>query len=64
METEHSYLTDATSTTTVFDAVASRDLEGIIVEYIQNARNTIVSYLAMKKRWRCEQTQGERHFLR
>jgi hypothetical protein len=59
METVQSCRTDATSTTTVFDAVASRDLEGIIVEYIQNARDTIVSYLSMKKRWRCEQTQGE-----
>lgn len=47
----------------MFDAVASRDLEGIIVEYIQNARNTIVSYLSLKKRWRCEQTQGKNgHF--
>jgi hypothetical protein len=44
---------------TVFDAVAARDLEGIITEYIKNARNTIVSYLSLRKRWRCELKQGE-----
>ena len=44
---------------TVFDAVAARDLEGIITEYIKNARNTIVSYLSLRKRWRCELRQGE-----
>jgi len=55
METERAY--------TVFDAVAARDLEGIITEYIKNARNTIVSYLSLRKRWRCELKQGESIFL-
>lgn len=35
----------------VFDAVASNDLEGIVTEYIKNAQTTIVSYLSLRKRW-------------
>ena len=39
----------------VFDAVANHDLEGIVEEYVKNARNTIISYLSMRKRWGAHQ---------
>jgi hypothetical protein len=43
---------------TVFDAVAARDFEGIITEYIKNSRSTIITYLSLQKRWRSEVKQG------
>ena len=35
----------------VFDAVSRHDHEGLVEEYIKNARNTIFSFLSMRKRW-------------
>lgn len=36
---------------TVFDAVGSHDLEGVMQEYALNARSIVLSYLSMRKRW-------------
>lgn len=36
---------------TVFHAVANSNLEGILIEYVKEARNTIVSYLSLRERW-------------
>jgi hypothetical protein len=42
---------DAQRPYSVFDAVAKHDLEGIIKEYVKNARATIFSYLSLRQRW-------------
>uniref|UniRef100_A0A6U1S7H0 Uncharacterized protein n=1 Tax=Cyclophora tenuis TaxID=216820 RepID=A0A6U1S7H0_CYCTE len=44
---------------TVFDAVNRHDLEGVVEEYVKNARNTIVSYLSMRRRWGPSRTGKE-----
>jgi len=46
---------------TVFDAVAKGDLEGVVDEYVKNTRNTIISYLSMRKRWGHHQHQQQQH---
>lgn len=35
----------------IFDSVSRRDLEGVVVEYMKNARTTLASYLSMKRQW-------------
>mmetsp|Transcript_30261 Transcript_30261/g.44724 ORF Transcript_30261/g.44724 Transcript_30261/m.44724 type:complete len:746 (+) Transcript_30261:28-2265(+) len=44
---------------TVFDAVANYDFEGILTEYVKEARNTIVSYLSLRERWSSKSTPSE-----
>lgn len=37
----------------LFDAVANRDYDALADLYGRNARDSIASYLAMSRRWRC-----------
>lgn len=37
---------------TMFDVVAKRDYDAMVEMYAMNAQNAIVSYLAMRSRWK------------
>lgn len=37
---------------TMFDVVAKRDYDAMLEMYAMNAQNAIVSYLAMRSRWK------------
>jgi hypothetical protein len=45
----------------LFDAVATRDHEFLITEFIKCSRNALVAYLPLKKNWQCELFQGEQN---
>jgi hypothetical protein len=45
----------------LFDAVAIRDHELLITEFIKCSRNALVTYHSLKKNWQCEMMQGEQN---